>query len=101
MKNRHIYAILLLAHYMRGDIDVNDNYFDSIKYAIKKCADRYGMLRSTLYNQCTRKLRIKGINEFYKLSNEYLKKREDGIINIIEKRFYVDNIREEFLTLFE
>lgn len=97
----HIYSILLLAYYMRGNANGKDTYVDSIKYAIEKCADRYGILKSTLYNQCTRELGIEGISKFYELSDEYLRMRKGGIVNILEEIFEVDNIREEFLALFE
>jgi len=97
----HIYSILLLAYYMRGNIHAEETYVDSIKCSIEKCADRYGILKSTLYNQCTRELELRSIHEFYKLSDEYLKNRESGIISTLERIFNVDNMIGEFLTLFE
>jgi hypothetical protein len=100
----HIYSILLLAYYMRGTYAKEtyyDMYNDSIKCAIEKCADRYGLTKSTLYSQCTRGLGIKGIHDFYVLSNEYLINREGGIMNTLEKIFNMDNMKEDFLTLFE
>ena len=97
----HIYAILLLAYYMRGDANIEDSYNDSIKYAINSCAHRYGISKSTLYSQCTRDIEIEGIKQFYKLSDRYLKNRDNDLMKYLENKFNIENIRDEFSTLFE